>query len=362
MKIIADNSMPLVQELFSPYGDITMLPGREICSEDVRFADVLLVRSITQVNENLLKNSKIRFVGSATIGSDHVDELYLQEQGIDFSNAPGCNSRAVIQYVISVLCSLRAHWMDQTVGIIGCGNIGGKLYHILDDIGVKCHCYDPFLDAKKNKHLVSFEKAIKSDILSIHVPLTIDGPFPTYHMFNDEVFLRLKKDILLINSSRGAVIDNKSLINFLSTSFSQVSLDVWENEPNISLPLLELVDICSPHIAGYSYDGKIKGTEMIFEAFCSKYSIDYPGAPPQNKFFQLSPTSMNAAVTATFDIKKIDHQMRDVLLKKTGDISAEFDALRKNYPKRYEFNRYHLTKNTENSLVQNLSKIGFKIT
>ncbi|MAD57590.1 MAG: erythronate-4-phosphate dehydrogenase [Porticoccus sp.] len=359
MKIVADESMPLVKELFSPYGDITMLPGRQISSENIKYADVLLTRSVTSVNEELLKNSEIKFVGSATIGTDHIDQVYLRERDICFSNAPGCNSNAVIQYVLSSMFSLRPNWMEQTVGIVGCGSIGGKLYKILNDLGVDCCCYDPFLDASKDNHLVTFEEIIKSDILTLHVPLTVDGPFPTYHLFSDEVFSNLKTDTLLINTSRGAVIDNRTLLNFIKTRSCQISLDVWENEPNILLPLLKVVDICTPHIAGYSHDGKVKGTQMIFEAFCSRYNISEPVIPPKEKLFKLSSDSIHEAIIATFDIKKIDHLMKKTLLKKTGNTSVKFDALRKNCPKRYDFNRYYLKKNTDITLALNLQKIGF---
>ena len=316
MKIIADDNMPLVQELFSPYGEIITLPGRDITADDVQQADVLLVRSVTQVNESLLGGSKVRFVGSSTIGADHIDQSYLQQKGIKFANAPGCNANAVVQYVLSVLSTLRSNWMEQTVGIIGCGSIGGKLYKILRALGVKCRCYDPFLATEGNPHLVTFEAVLESDILSLHVPLTDSGPYPTYHLFNEQVLCNLTPNVLLINTSRGAVLDNQSVLHCFSERSWQLALDVWEGEPGISLELLELVDICSPHIAGYSYDGKIKGTKMIFDAFCSSYGLDAPIPITRDEIFELTSNSFADAVLETFDVKKIDHLMRESLLKK----------------------------------------------
>ncbi len=360
MKIIADDNMPLVQELFSPYGEIITLPGRDITADDVQQADVLLVRSVTQVNESLLGGSKVRFVGSSTIGADHIDQSYLQQKGIKFANAPGCNANAVVQYVLSVLSTLRSNWMEQTVGIIGCGSIGGKLYKILRALGVKCRCYDPFLATEGNPHLVTFEAVLESDILSLHVPLTDSGPYPTYHLFNEQVLCNLTPNVLLINTSRGAVLDNQSVLHCFSERSWQLALDVWEGEPGISLELLELVDICSPHIAGYSYDGKIKGTKMIFDAFCSSYGLDAPIPITRDEIFELTSNSFADAVLETFDVKKIDHLMRESLLKKEVSHSQEFDRLRKDCPQRFEFHHYCLAKNSDELLAKNLSILGFK--
>jgi erythronate-4-phosphate dehydrogenase len=360
MKIIADDNMPLVQELFSPYGEITMLPGRDITADDVQQADVLLVRSVTQVNESLLGGSKVRFVGSSTIGADHIDQSYLQHKGVKFANAPGCNANAVVQYVLSVLSTLRSNWMKQTIGIIGCGAIGGKLYKILRALGVECRCYDPFLAAASNPHLVTFEAVLESDILSLHVPLTDSGFYPTYHLFNEQVLRNLAPNVLLINTSRGAVLDNQSALRCFSEKSWQLVLDVWEGEPDISLGLLKLVDICSPHIAGYSYDGKIKGTQMIFDAFCSSYGFDTPIPIVRDEIFELTSSSLAEAVLETFDVKKIDHLMRESLLKKEACHPQEFDRLRKNFPQRFEFQHYCLAKNSDELLAKSLSILGFK--
>jgi len=361
MKIIADDNMPIVRELFSPYADISLLPGRDITASHVKNADVLLVRSVTAVNEELLGGSRVKFVGSATVGSDHIDQEYLKLNNIQFANAPGCNSGAVVQYVLSVLYTVRPRWMEQTVGIIGCGNIGGKLYKILSDLGVNCRCYDPFLTPKDNRHLVSFKEVLESDILTLHVPLTDFGAYPTYHLFGNQVLSNLRSNTLLINTSRGPVIDNKSLVDFMPKKSWQLALDVWEDEPSISLDLLELVDVCSPHIAGYSYDGKINGTRMVFDAFCSNYGFNASVATSENKIFECSSNSLAEAVLETFDVKKIDRLMRSTLLEKGIDHSLEFDRLRKNFPQRYEFQHYSFSERYDRSLARNLSILGYRL-
>jgi erythronate-4-phosphate dehydrogenase len=361
MKIIADDNMPIVRELFSPYADVLSLPGRDITASHVKNADALLVRSVTTVNEELLRGSGVKFVGSATVGSDHIDKEYLKLNDIQFANAPGCNSGAVVQYVLSVLYTLRPQWMKQTVGIIGCGNIGGKLYKILSDLGVNCRCYDPFLTSKDNRHLVSFEDVLESDILTLHVPLTDFGAYPTYHLFGDQVLSNLRSNALLINTSRGSVIDNKSLVGFIPKKSWQLALDVWEDEPSISLDLVDLVDVCSPHIAGYSYDGKINGTHMVFDAFCSNYGFNASAPTPGDKIFECPSSSLAEAVLKTFDVKKIDRLMRSALFKKGIDHSLEFDRLRKNFPQRYEFQHYSFKERCDRLLTRNLSILGYRI-
>ena len=343
MKIVADENMPLVREMFSAYGEVETFPGRELRSEQVKGADVLLVRSVTPVNADLLEGSSVRFVGSATIGTDHVDQAYLEQQGIRFTSAPGCNANAVVQYVLSVLCSLRSDWQEQTVGIVGCGNVGGRLYQTLQKLGVDCRCYDPFLFETDNIHLVSFEEVIQSDILCLHTPMTTDGPYPTFHLFNEAVLSQLAPNALLINAGRGAVVDNRALLNLLPQQSWQVVLDVWEGEPDIALPLLELVDIGTPHIAGYSYDGKVNGTEMVRDAFCAWLGKDTPAQMvSQEKVIDLEASTLLEAVLATFDVAQEDQRMRDALLASVVNVSKGFDQMRKTCPKRLEFQHYRV--------------------
>lgn len=363
MKIVADENMPLVREMFSAFGEVETFPGRELGPEQVKDADVLLVRSVTPVNTDLLAGSSVRFVGSATIGIDHVDQGYLEQSGIQFANAPGCNANAVVQYVLSVLCSLRSDWQAQTVGIVGCGNVGGRLYQTLQKLGVDCRCYDPFLFETDNIHLVSFEEVIQSDILCLHTPLTTSGPHPTYHLFNETVLSQLAPNALLINAGRGAVVDNRALLNLLPQQSWQVALDVWESEPDIALPLLELVDIGTPHIAGYSYDGKVNGTTMVRDAFCAWLGKGTPAqTASQEKAIDLEASTLLEAVLATFDVAQEDKRMRDELLASGDNISKKFDQLRKTCPKRLEFQNYCVRGQVNETLAKKLSCLGFQVS
>jgi erythronate-4-phosphate dehydrogenase len=361
MKIIADENMPLVREMFSPYGEVQTFSGREITSDHVKDADVLLVRSVTKVNDVLLKGSQVQFVGSATIGTDHVDQSYLQQRGISFAHAPGCNANAVVQYVLSVLFRLRPNWMEQTVGILGCGSVGGQLYRTLQQLGIHCRCYDPFLSEEKVPHLVSFDEVLRSDILCLHTPLTMDGPYPTFHLFDEEVLSNLAPNALLLNAGRGAVIDNLMLLQMLPQKSWQVALDVWEDEPDISLSLLDQVEIGTPHIAGYSYDGKVNGTTMIRDAFCAwSGQMIQATMLGHEKTKDLAVSSLSDAVLATFDVSQEDRRMRSALLAAGTNTSEAFDGLRKNCPKRLEFHHYRIQGILSSSLAQNYKFLGFE--
>ena len=363
MKIVADENMPLVREMFTPYGEVKTFPGRELTSDHVKDADVLLVRSVTKVNEALLKESRVRFVGSATIGTDHVDQSYLRQEGISFAHAPGCNANAVVQYVLSVLFRLRPNWMEQTVGIVGCGSVGGQLYQTLQQLGVHCRCYDPFLSGEDTPHLVSFDEVLQSDILSLHTPLTTEGPYPTFHLFDEAVLSKLAPNTLLLNAGRGAVVDNSMLLQMLPQKSWQVALDVWEEEPDIALPLLEQVDIGTPHVAGYSYDGKVNGTTMIRDAFCVWLGQSVPETMlDHGQLTDLVVSSLSDAVLATFDVAQEDQRMRSALLAAGTNVSKAFDDLRKNCPKRLEFQHYRIKGSLDRVLTQNLRTLEFNQT
>tara|TARA_R110001592_G_scaffold116143_2_gene317217 strand:- start:3442 stop:4548 length:1107 start_codon:yes stop_codon:yes gene_type:complete len=362
MKIVADENMPLVREMFAPYGEVETFPGRELTSNHVKDADVLLVRSVTKVNEALLKGSGVRFVGSATIGTDHVDQSYLRQQGISFAHAPGCNANAVVQYVLSVLFRLRPYWTEQTVGIVGCGSVGGQLYQTLKQLGVDCRCYDPFLSGEDIPHLVSFDEVLRSDILCLHTPLTMDGSYPTYHLFDESVLSKLAPNTLLLNAGRGAVVDNSMLLQMLPQKSWQVALDVWEDEPDIALPLLELVDIGTPHIAGYSYDGKVNGTTMVRDAFCVWLGQSVPATMfDHEQLTDLVVSSLSDAVLATFDVAQEDRRMRSALLAVGTNVSKVFDDLRKSCPKRLEFQHYRLQGSLDSALTQSLRALKFNL-
>ena len=357
--------MLMVEELFGHLGCIQYLPGRQISAADVADADLLLVRSVTRVDRALLEGSSVAFVGSATIGTDHVDQTYLAEQGIRFAHAPGCNANAVVQYDLSVLSRLQPDWQSSSVGIVGCGNVGVRLYRTLKSLGVKCSVYDPFLSVEDIPNLVDFQSLLATDVICVHTPLTTDGPFPTKHMFNAEVLAALGENTLLINAGRGAVIDNAALLQrFKGGSGLRVALDVWEPEPHINLELLEHVLLATPHIAGYSREGKVRGTEMLAEDYCQwrhRAAVEQTLGVDSHRA-SVRGESLSQIILAAYDVADDDRRMRQamatVLASSQPDSVAErFDRLRKDYPQRHEFT--HFSAEVPSAISDQTKLLGF---
>jgi erythronate-4-phosphate dehydrogenase len=378
MKIIADENIPLVEAFFDHLGVVVRLPGREMRAVDMAGAEALLVRSVTPVNADLLTGSPIGFVGTCTIGVDHLDQGFLKETGVHYASAPGCNANSVVEYVYAALCELDVNWLTHTVGIIGCGNVGGLLYHRLRAQGVECRCYDPFLTAEQNPDLTSLEEVLACDVISLHTPLTKTGPFPSYHLLSTAELSQLKPNAVLLNCGRGPVVDNQALLKLLKTRDDlRVVLDVWEPEPEISRELLAQVRLGSPHIAGYSYDGKLKGTEMIYQALCRHLQ-----RAPERSLQQLVPPLVDNQLQVTdgdvwsvtkqlvkqvYDIAADDLALRQ-LAEKCGNDSVlfgqGFDALRKHYPVRREFHNYQLVfpaNAAVDLLASRLTALGFAL-
>ena len=279
LKIVADENIAYAQHFFADIGELILLSGRAISHSDVQDADILLVRSVTLVNRELLEGSSVRFVGSCTIGTDHIDTQWLSENSIHFSYAPGCNAQAVVEYVLAALRALDVDLPASKVGIVGCGNVGGRLLRYLQRIDVDVVGYDPLL-MNSDLPLVDFETILTCDVICLHTPLTKSGAHSTYHMFDTSVINSLKPGTVLLNAGRGAVIDNAALLQRIENSADlNVVLDVWENEPAINGDLLAHVAIGTPHIAGYSAEGKLRGTEMVYEALCNILGCDQTAAP-----------------------------------------------------------------------------------
>lgn len=335
--------MPLVEELFGGFGAIRRLPGRSIKGKDLKQADVLLVRSVTQVDQQLLDESPVRFVGSATIGTDHIDIDYLQSRHICFAHAPGCNAEAVVQYDLSVFCRLRPEWRKSKIGIVGCGNVGGRLYRKLQQLGVATLVCDPFLSKDDIPDLVDFEEVLGADILCLHTPLTASGPYPTHHMINSKVLDFLGSDKLLLNAGRGAVVDNRALLKRLVEGADlTVALDVWESEPDIPPELLRRVAIGTPHIAGYTREGKERGTRMVYRAFLDWLSESDQSSiePSAGDLENISPATLNDAILQTYDVLQDDRRMRSSILSQEDNVAVAFDRLRRQYPERHEFSHF----------------------
>lgn len=358
MKIVADENIPLVNEFFSRLGDVVCLPGRSLSAADVVDADALIVRSVTRVNEALLAGSNVKFVGTCTIGVDHLDQAYLDRQGISWSSAPGCNANSVVEYVYAALAHLDVNWLGVRFGIIGCGNVGGLLYQRLKAQGVDIRCYDPNLTAAQNPDLTSLDDVLACDVISMHTPLVTGGPYPSFHLLGAQELRQLKPGAVLINAGRGPVIDNQALLQVLNERADlRVVLDVWEPEPDISQELLDKVLLGSPHIAGYSYDGKLNGTERVYRSLCA-----HLGVKPQATLESLVPPLKDnqlcvdnerlpvfalaqALIKQVCDIAADDARLRTLSSSaRTGaqSVSEGFDSLRKHYPKRREFHNYQV--------------------
>lgn len=351
--IVADENIALLDEIESQWGTVTRLPGRDIKADDLREADMLLVRSVTPVNADLLTDTPVRFVGTATIGEDHIDRDYLRSNGIAYASAPGCNARAVVDYVTAALFNQFSDSELQAIqiGIAGYGNVGRALVARLAHLGMTYKVFDPFVDNVPSA-VDSFDALLSCDVLSLHVPLTYDGSHPTYHMVNTDILKAIKPDAVLINTSRGAVINNTQLLTHLRAAAPcqmKAILDVWENEPRIDLDLLSLATIGTGHIAGYSRQGKERGTAMIAAAAAEALALPSLVLPEMSAASSdpLEPSALcerlraqlQVAVPLKADSERLKCDLQAAASRASGAdeaVATAFDAYRKTYPLREE--------------------------
>ncbi len=373
MKIVADPNIPFAREAFGALGDIVLVPGREIDAAAVRDADLLLVRSVTPVNAGLLDGSRVRYVATATIGTDHIDHEYLSRKSIGFASAQGSNANSVAEYVVAAMLELaqrsRFRLREKTLGVIGVGNVGSRVVGFGETLGMRVLPNDPpRQQTEALTHFVSLERVLaEADIITMHVPLTREGRDATFHLFdrNKLSVLELKKPIL-INTSRGAVVDNKALLKAVDGEWiSGTVLDVWENEPNILPELLDVVDIGTPHIAGYSFDGKVNGTQLIYRATCDFFGIQSSWKPSL-----LPPEVPRVELTASSG--EDEEEVLRRVIKHVYDITADdtalranirtFDKLRAAYPVRREFFNTELElRGASDALCSKFAALGFKV-
>jgi erythronate-4-phosphate dehydrogenase len=353
MKIIADQNIPIVKETFSGMGEVVTLSGRDIDNGILRDADVLLVRSITKVDEKLLEHTKVKFVGTATIGTDHVDEKYLSEAGIKFASAPGSNADSVAEYIVSALLNLEKKsgfsFSGKSIGIIGCGNVGRRVKKRSSVLGMNCLVNDPPLELSSNESgLMPLDRLLAlSDVVTVHVPLIKTGGYPTYRMIDDRFLGMMKPGAVLINTSRGSVME-EGHIKVNRKKLGGLVLDVWNNEPSIDTGMLDITDIATPHIAGYSYDGKIKGVVMLYDALCDflgiKNDFDFSRYTCANlpQAIDLSDSNdvLFDAVNKAYPIMEDDRNMRRIKGFGDGESGKYFDRLRKEYHIRREFKNF----------------------
>ena len=376
LRIVADENMPFVKEAFASFGEVVTAPGRAISRSQLTEADILLVRSVTRVDEELLHDTPVRFVASATIGIDHIDLGYLRDNSIGFAYAPGSNADSVAEYVLAALSVIaRKTSMDlagRTIGIIGVGNVGSRVFRHALTLGMKPLLCDPPKQRLTKCDLYrSLDEVLASaDIVTIHVPLVTEGEEKTFHMVNDAFLDRMKSAAVLINTSRGSVVDEAAVLSRRKRIGSLV-LDVWENEPSISGNLVAAADIATPHIAGYSYDGKVRGTQAIYEAACAWYFKNPVWTPPAAVFggevavLDLTAKRENPVSGAILQAYAIEHdheRLKKILELPEGARTRYFDDLRKNYPKRSEFPHYSIKPGScSEESVKVLGKLGFRI-
>ena len=378
MKILADINIPFVAECFSSIGEVRVVSGREITPAGVSDADVLLVRSITPVGAHLLADSKVRFVATATIGFDHIDIDFLRRNNIGFVSAPGSNANSAAEYVIAGLLEIgRKYGIDldgKSIGIIGVGNVGSRVAEKCSALGMQIYLNDPPLQRQTGEaKYLPLKELFNCDFITLHTPLTFDGVDKTYHLADEKFFKSLKEGCVFVNASRGGVADCDALKAAIrSERLRAVVLDVWENEPNIDTELLRMVDLSTPHIAGYSLDGKVAGMIMIYKAACeyfgleSKYGIEDFLPEPAVKQIEIDLDSgseqeiLHQSVQQVYVINRDDFNTREIAMVPEETRGKFFDDLRKNYPVRREFqNTKVIVKDRSSTLAKKLAGIGF---
>ena len=376
MKVVADDKIPFLKGVLEPYCDsVVYLPGGKTAPEDVRDADALITRTRTRCNEKLLAGSKVKFIATATIGFDHFDTAYLDAAGITWTNAPGCNSSSVKQYITSLLLNLAADngisLHGRTLGVVGVGNVGSKVAAAGRSLGMNVLLNDPPRAEKEGtEQFVSLERIqAESDFVTLHVPLTEAGKDRTYHLADADFLKKLKSGAFFINSSRGEVCDNAALkAALLAKTIRGAALDVWENEPDIDLELLRLIDYGTPHIAGYSTDGKANGTAMSVGALCRFFGLKlkdwYPSHVP-------GPDNREIAITDQESFEKTLLEAVNVSYDVKGDCARlrtspeTFEKQRGDYPLRREFPYYTVAAKSgfhlNPEILSALRELGFNL-
>jgi erythronate-4-phosphate dehydrogenase len=369
LKIVLDQNIRAAAETFDQHGEVVRLNGRTISRADLADADVLIVRSVTRVNAGLLEGTPVGFVGTTTIGTDHLDVPWLEANGISWASAPGCNADAASQYTLAMAwlaCErLGRSLYEQSVGVIGRGNVGSRVQRLFECLGVEVVANDPPLTDLGEPGLVSQEEALSCDIVCLHTPLTRRGPYPTLHMISDAQIARMPRGALLMNAGRGDVIDGAALMKALREKRIHSALDVWPEEPQIDAELLEAVTIATPHVAGYSDDGKRNGTLMVYDAFCAW--ADEPrgqkagnAGPGPELTVENGDGPVSRALEAACFVERHDEVMRRLASLDTDERAAAFDVLRRDYPKRRDFHAWTIGCRAGES-ADRLERLGFRV-
>jgi erythronate-4-phosphate dehydrogenase len=376
MKVVCDSHIPFLKGVLEPYADVVYLPGNAITPDHVRDADALIVRTRTRCDAALLQGSKVRFIATATIGYDHIDTQWCEANGITWTNAPGCNSWSVQQYLGSLLVNMSRDFgftfKEKTIGIVGVGNVGSKVARLAALLGFRVLLCDPPRAKREGAGaFVSLDEIIsQSDIITLHVPLIRNGEYSTFHLFDSIRLESLSENQILINSSRGEVVDGNALKKVLKEQrIRAAALDVWENEPKIDSELLNLLYSGTPHIAGYSLDGKATGTMMCIQALgrffdlpCQNWEVNDIPQPEQPTEFTIDVSEKKPQEALAEAILYTYNVLNDYTALKS-DISS-FEKQRSDYPVRREFPAFSIrvqNDDTGRSTVF-LREAGFNIT
>lgn len=383
MRILVDADVPAAEACFGSLGELIRRPGREITAHDLRDVEALVVRSITRVDEALLAQAnRLRFVGTCTIGTDHVDTALLAQRGIAFASAPGCNAEAVVDHVLGSLATLaeRQGWrlIERRVGVVGAGNVGGRLLGRLAAMGIGClACDPPRVEAGRveaeRADFVDLDRLIdECDVLCLHTPLVREGPHATHHLLDAEAIAELAPGTVLLNAGRGDCLDGAALRQRLAGEGDiSAVLDVWENEPAIDAALCDLAEIATPHVAGHSLDGKRRGTHMVYRALCRELGLPTRVAleallpsPPLRRLTLgsgLAPEeALRLCLRAVHDVRR-DHDSLRRESRRQG-MAKGFDACRASYPLRREFSTLEVAlTEPDDALAALLVGAGFRL-
>lgn len=372
--IIIDDAVPYAEAIFSHLGKVITLPGKSIDAQTVQNADSLIVRSRTQVNKDLLKNSKITFVGSTVVGLDHIDQEYLKNQNIEFYSAQGCNANSVAEYIITALYELAEKFnftlTNKTLGIIGVGNVGQKVYNKAKQLGITCLLNDPPKIEQQpglvdSDNYVDLETCLTADIITVHTPLTKTGKYPSYNLISAEKLTKIKPNQIIINAARGGVINEEAWIN--TPTLANI-IDCWDNEPNINEQLYKTAFLATPHVAGHSLEAKVAGSSMVYHELCKYWSTepqtDWQNKLPENPKLISIPTTdsiqtaIHQTLNKTHDIKDDDRAIRS---NNISEVHKKYEHYRRNFPIYREFHIHKASSTTNKKFNKLLKSLEFNL-
>jgi erythronate-4-phosphate dehydrogenase len=372
-KIVIDDAIPFAKSMFSPLGEVVLMPGRAIDAACVADADALIVRSRTQVNAKLLENSTVSFVGSSVVGLDHIDQAWLKARRIAFYSAQGCNANSVAEFVITALLELAEDkdfdLSQKTLGIVGVGQVGRRVCEKATALGMTCLVNDPPKVKQHPElapHFVALDTCLQADIITFHTPLTLEGEFATHHLLSAERLAQIRPDQVIVNAARGGIIDEDA---WSQTPTLANLIDCWENEPFIHKALYKTAYLATPHIAGHSLDAKIAGGEMVYHALCQHWRVT-----PKTHWQTLLPADPEPITLAKqgrlqsklFDALKTTHNPRnDDLAIRRDDLQQlyqEYELYRRNYPVHREWPAHRFMASDDDALNNLLISLGFKRT